>query len=187
VRTFVAIDLNEESRCAVARVLETLRRSVGGVGWVRPENMHLTVKFLGEIDERDVPDATEAMCEAASGVEPFRMRCTEVSGFPPRGPLRVIHIAVEEPTGALAELARRLDEEMAEALGIKREKRPFTAHITLGRVRRRRECPPLPEIALIAGEPEPVGMRVDTVVLMRSELASSGSVYTALAQAPLGS
>ena len=186
MRTFVAIQLNDECRSAAASVLEKLRAAVQGVAWVRPESLHITVKFLGEIEERSLDDAISALNEAASGAKPFRMLCAKVSGFPPRGPLRVIHVGIEEPTGALSELARRVDEAMATVLGVRPETRPFHAHITIGRVKRPRECMPLPEIVRMAGEPARAAMRVESVALMRSELTPRGAVYDALARAALG-
>lgn len=186
MRTFVAIELDRECRNRLAAVLDSLRSAVGGVLWARPDSMHLTVKFLGEIGEQDVRAAADAMKAAAATVSPFRIRCGAVSGFPLRGDLRVIHVEVEEPTGALTALAEATEGLVAEKLGIAREKRVYKPHVSLGRVKRHHRCPPLAEIIKMGGEPNLGGVQVDEMVLMRSIRTPLGSAYSILSHAPLG-
>ena len=186
MRTFVAIELDDEGRRKLASAIDNLRRAVPGVRWVEPGGAHLTVKFIGEIDESDLPAVLEALAEPAAAARPFRMRCAGIQAFPPRGPLRVIHAPLEEPTGALESLARAVDEGLAERIGLARERRSFTPHVTLGRVKRPRNCPPLDVIADCAGGTDFGSVRVTDMVLMRSQRTMQGGGYAALAHLPFG-
>ncbi len=140
MRTFVAVELDQACRSSLAAALDTLKNAVAGVRWVAPENAHLTLKFIGELAERDVPATVTAISSAASVAEPFRMRLKGISGFPPRGTPRVIHAPVEEQTGTLAPLAEGIDRALSDALGIKRETRSFKAHINYWVREYKRNC-----------------------------------------------
>ncbi len=104
MRTFIAIELDEACRRRLVKAVELLRPTAGGVRWVSAESMHLTLKFIGEVDELDIPGAIEALGPAAEAGEQFTMRVSGVSGFPPHGRPRVIHVGIEEPDGVLAAL-----------------------------------------------------------------------------------
>ena len=186
MRTFVAVELNEASRGALGAAVERMREGAPDLKWVAPESMHLTLKFIGELKDEQAGAALEALRAAAAGCGPFTMHVRGVSGFPPRGRPRVVHAPLEEPTGALAELARAVEEGLAEAVGVKREKRAFKAHVTLGRVRRGANCPPVPELADRAGNVEFGEVEVKEIVLMKSELTPRGAVYSVLERIPLG-
>ena len=135
MRTFVAIELDEECRRRLARAQEELRRGCGGVRWVHREGLHLTLKFIGELAEIDIPSAVSAISSAASQASLFRMTVEGISGFPPKGRPRIIFARIEEPRGVLLALAEAVDHGLCEALGIAREKRSFKSHVTLGRVK----------------------------------------------------
>ena len=185
MRTFVAIELGEACRAALADAADRLRSTVGGVRWVRVESLHLTLKFVGELAESDLPAAAQVLDDAAAAVQPFTMQVCGLSGFPPRGVPRVIHVGAEEPTGALSELQRRVEEGLERGLGIAREKRRYVPHLTLGRVKDRRRCPSMQEIAALVPDQEFGRVEVDCIVLMKSDLRPSGAVYTPLQRFPL--
>ena len=149
MRTFVAIELTEPCRRKLGEAIERLRGVVPGVRWVDAKCAHLTLKFIGDLSERDLPDAITALSGPASACEPFWFRVQGVSGFPPKGRLRVIHAPVHDPDGTLASLAATVDLALFEALRVKRDKRTFRGHITLGRVKDARSCPPLSAIAAL--------------------------------------
>ena len=146
MRTFVAIELTDGCRRALARAADIVRPIAPGVRWVRPEAIHLTLKFIGDLPEADLPDAIGCLEAAAEGVGPFAMALSGLSGFPPRGTPRVIHVGIGEPTGTLAALQKAVDRGLSGKLRIPRERRRFTPHVTLGRVRDRRRCPSVEEI-----------------------------------------
>jgi len=186
VRTFVAVELDDACCRALAGAVERLRPVAAGVRWVRPEAMHLTLKFIGEIDELAVPRAIEAMRPAADAAGPFTMAIAGLSGFPPRGTPRVIHVGVEEPDGTLTALQAAVEQALAEELGVAPEKRRWTPHITLGRVKDRRRCPRMEQIAAALPDQDFGEVRVGSFVLMQSELRPTGAVYTPLHRFALG-
>jgi 2'-5' RNA ligase len=186
VRTFVAVELNDACRRALAGAAEALREATPGVRWVRPEAMHLTLKFIGELAEPDLPAAFERLGEVAAEGRPFTMEVAGVSGFPRRGKPRVIHVGVEEPNGALMDLQAAVEEALADELGVAPERRRYVPHVTLGRVKDRRRCPSVAEIAGLLDDQQFGRVEVDRFVLMMSELRPTGAVYTPLHTFPLG-
>jgi len=180
MRTFVAIELDDECRRKLVRAQEELRGSCGGVRWVRPDGLHLTLKFIGELAETDVSSAASAISSAASQASPFRMTLEGISGFPPKGRPRIIFARVEEPHGVLAALAQAVDSGLCEALGIAPEERSFKSHVTLGRVQNPRDCPPVPELSGLVADDDFGEVAVDSVVLMKSDLTPRGAIYTPL-------
>jgi 2'-5' RNA ligase len=185
IRTFFAVELGPDARRAAADVARHLREEPGGDGvrWVRPEALHVTLRFLGEIDSaRVAPLARRASAELAP-LHPFALHLGPAVLFPsPRRP-RVVALGLE-PASALAELAAAVERAVV-AEGFAPEERPFRAHLTLGRVREgRSRGGRLPTVA--AFSVPAVEFAVEEAVLFRSELSSTGSRYTPLERVSLG-
>jgi 2'-5' RNA ligase len=190
IRAFFAVDLDDAARAAAVRLLDRLRDPADGVRWVRPEALHVTLRFLGDIDPAQVTPLARSVAGELAGLSPFRMELGQVQLFPsPRRP-RVVALEVE-PAERLAELAGAV-ERGTRAEGFEPEERAFRAHLTLGRLkprgRARRGAAPAE-----AGAPATRGLGakgaacdVAEVVLFRSELRSEGAKYTALERMPLG-
>lgn len=134
MRTFIALDLDEPIREGLIGVIRQLDGAGGKVRWVEPENLHVTLKFLGDVQDGDLPAVLQAVADAAGEAEPFDFEVCGVQCIPPTGALRMIWTGVREPTGRLAGLFERLESALA-PLGHKPEGRQFHPHITLGRVR----------------------------------------------------
>ena len=176
MRAFIAIEISETIRAELGRFIERLKPHARGVKWVDPAIIHMTLKFLGDVPDESVPEVVRVVRECTRGVAPFYFDVHGTGAFPDVRRPKVIFAAALDEAGSAAELARRLDEGM-EALGFEREKRPFAAHLTLGRVREPR---PLPELArgLEACAKADFGrMRVEQIVLMQSTLTAAGPVY----------
>jgi 2'-5' RNA ligase len=179
----VAVLLPDAVRARVAAVAADLRQVPAAVSWVRPENLHLTLRFLGSVDEAALAGIREALEEAAVGTASFMIRLGGLGGFPsPRAP-RVVWVGVEAGAEALAALHARLEAAL-QARGILREGRPFHAHVTLGRARDPRGAPPLAG-ALAGGAPGLGEVVVEAVCLMRSELDPAGARHSVLARVAL--
>jgi 2'-5' RNA ligase len=144
---------------------------------VAEANLHVTLKFIGEVDEARVPELVEAIRGAASHAAPFDVGVRRLGGFPNAGRPRVIWAGLDG-AGALAALAAQVDGALA-ALGIPRESRPFDAHVTLGRVREPRANRALADA--LAGGGDFGRLAVTSVSLMRSDLQPGGARYTELA------
>jgi 2'-5' RNA ligase len=134
MRLFLAVSLDPSVRAALAGAVEELRAARAPIRWVKPENLHLTLKFLGETSGEKVPSLTVAMEEVARNVWPFDLSVLGAGVFPATSRPRVVWADVREPTGTLLRLFE-LIEEATGSIGWKRERRGFSPHITLGRVK----------------------------------------------------
>jgi len=179
VRAFFAVDLDEAARRAASELARGLRsETTSEVRWVRPENYHVTLRFLGEIPAERTEALAARAGAAVAPVEPFGLRLGAPRAFPsPRRP-RVVVLDLE-PEEPLLDLARRVEEAVV-AAGFAAEKRPLRAHLTLGRVR---GGGPLRIPA--AAAPADADFAVEAVVLYESELRPEGSRYTTFARLPL--
>lgn len=190
MRTFVALpipDGNARALCDAAR--EGLRQSQADVKWVDSSHYHITLRFLGEIAEREAASVAAAVRDAAARSRPIEARFTTVGAFPSVRRPGTVWLGVEDAQGRLAALERALSAEL-ERIDIPPEGRSFHPHVTLGRLRRdgrgaealaRR----LERYAALPPGPQN-GFTARRVTLFRSELTPDGPIYTALAQAELG-
>ena len=185
MRTFIAIDLDEGIRRRLVDVQERLRGVAPRVRWVRPEGLHVTLKFLGEIDEEMVEPVTAVVAEAAEGIAPFQVRVAGLGAFPPRGAPRVLWAGVDDPAGQLATIHRRIDRGLA-PLGFERERRRFHPHVTLGRAKDRRADPGLRTTLDGLCDHELGVQAVAEIVLFHSILDPTGAVHNPLRRHPLG-
>lgn len=183
MRLFVALELNEAIRTAVRRLQEKLARACDGVKWTPPEQVHLTVKFLGEVAEPRVPDVAEAVRRAASRSQAFTLHCEGCGCFPPGGPVRILWLGARDDGGRLTACVNAVEEEM-EQQGFPREARAFAAHATVGRVKDDRSRGAI-RSAFTAAAFGPLGMKMDTLTLMSSALSPKGPSYTPVCRARL--
>lgn len=181
IRTFFAIELDPVAHRAVAELARVLRERPGGDGvrWVRPETLHVTLRFLGDIDPGRVAPLIERVAPELAKLSPFALELGAAQLFPsPRQPRVVaLEVAPVEPLGELAAAVER----GVVAAGFEAGERPFRAHLTLGRLRGGRP-PAVDDLAA----PERVRFEVGEVVLFRSELQPGGALHTPLERVPLG-
>jgi len=185
MRCFVAVPVADAVRDLLVRVQETLRRADAAVKWVERENLHLTLKFLGELDEGRVDALKGLLAAEAARWRPMTLRYAGIGTFPEGGVPRVVWAGATGDVERLAGLASAV-ERHAEAVGVPRERHPFVAHLTIGRVKSDRNVKRL----LAAIEPQrqvPLGRDgIASFTLLRSTLGSAGPVYDALETFPLG-
>ena len=155
------------------------------VAWVAPANLHLTLKFLGAVPEARIDAIVAALTRSGLDLRPFEARIRGLGAFPSGTRPRVIWAGVTDGASEMVELARRVDAALAE-LGFAREERPFSPHVTLGRVRQPGRNPALSDALGSATAREFGQMRVPSASLMRSELGPRGARYTELATVRLG-
>jgi RNA 2',3'-cyclic 3'-phosphodiesterase len=184
VRSFVAVLLPEAVRARVDAMAAPLRALGAPVSWVRAENLHVTLRFLGALDEAMLASVREALAEAAAATAPFTLTLGGFGGFPtPRAP-RVVWVGLLAGADALGALHARVEQALARR-GLPPEERAFHGHVTLGRAREPRGAAGLVEALAVA--PEPLGeVAVDAVHLMRSDLHPTGARYDVLAREGLG-
>ncbi len=177
LRSFVAIELSPALREALGDLQSRLRPRLGGIRLVRPEGIHLTLRFLGPSSPSALERLSPRLAAAADACPPGDALVRGVGTFPDRGSPRVHWLGIELPE-ALLELQRAC-ERAARAAGFEPEARAFRAHLTLGRWRDQAIRPELPAVDL--GR-----TRLETLTLFRSELRRDGAVYTPLARFRLG-
>lgn len=179
---FCAIELPEELRERVAAHIATLRNVASGdrVSWQRAENLHLTLKFLGEIEQKRVAALSEAASRAVKQSQPFNLTIEGAGSFPPRGVPRVLWLGVSDSTGSLAGLQKHLEEECL-VEGFEREERSFSPHLTIARIRAPQGARTIASSHQAAGF-EAMETLVKELVVMRSQLAPRGSLYTVISR-----
>jgi 2'-5' RNA ligase len=183
-RLFIAIELPLRVRRTLSDHILHLREAVPEVSasWAHEENLHLTVKFLGDTELTRVEALSQAIQLAANTVDPFEINIESRGAFPPKGQPRVLWIGVEDPSGQLASLHRKLEDECARA-GFARARRPFRPHLTIARIRNPRGTRGLLQVhkeMSLDGQT----FRASQLLLIRSELRSEGSRHTAIERYP---
>jgi RNA 2',3'-cyclic 3'-phosphodiesterase len=187
LRAFVAVEIPVAIREAVCKATETLQKGVGSaVRWVPMQNMHLTLKFLGDVSPSNVEMLSEMLRAEADLFHGFDLRLDGLGSFPNRKRPRVIYIGIQAP--ATLESLQRGIEAASRRLGYESEERAFSPHLTIGRVKPTATATEQQSIrrALEETRIDSLGTaRVDSVHLYKSDLKPSGSVYTRLYSAPL--
>jgi len=184
IRAFLAIDPPEEVLREIAGIQERLKRTIQeDIRWVRPEGIHLTLKFFGSISADKIDGITRVIDEHVTAFTPLDLTIRRIGVFPDLKRPRVVWLGTEGDIEQLIALQRKLDEGF-QGLGFEREDRPFRAHLTLGRIKTPKEVAGLAK-ALESGRDATAGQfRAGSLCLFRSELKPSGAVYTKLAEFP---
>lgn len=177
MRLFIAINVDPSLKASLAQIQGKLKATPAPVSWVKPDNLHFTLKFLGEVAEAQLPALREAFVLSLADLRSFTVSLAGLGSFPPKGRPRVIWIGVQEGTEEVEALRQRIDEAFL-PLGFPREARPFRPHLTLGRVKQGGRLDALLE-CLRTMEVGGVGrMEVRSVELMQSQLHPAGAIYT---------
>ncbi|MCM8794809.1 MAG: RNA 2',3'-cyclic phosphodiesterase [Candidatus Omnitrophica bacterium] len=183
MRCFIAVEPPEETRKEISRLQAELKQSGADVKWVEPGNIHLTLKFLGEIDEASIASLKEALSSTLR-FSPFTMTLEGIGAFPGTTNPRVIWVGVHQGEKESKELAADVDG-ICEKLGFPKEERPFSPHLTIGRVRSRDRMAPLIKRLQVAEFRCAQPVAVDRIVLFQSVLSPKGPCYTPLAEISL--
>jgi len=185
VRLFFAVNVAPEIRERIAEVQKPLIATGADVKWVEAGNVHVTLKFLGEVSEDRVPAIVAQASEAAGSARPFFVAFGGLGAFPSERAPRVAWVGMTKGFQEMSALARELEARL-EGLGFKREGRPFSAHVTLGRVRSFSGRDALAR-ALQAGRECEIGeMAVEKFALMQSVLGRGGPQYSIVQEFRLG-
>ncbi len=204
IRSFIAVELESPVRQELVRMQQYLREALHeaepassgqrpgpgrGIKWVEPENIHLTLKFLGSIPAPQIPAVQAAMHKTAAAFPAFTIALGRPGAFPDLRRPRIIWVGVDNGTPQLANIAHSLGMNLA-GLQIEEEARDadpsaFAAHITIGRIRLPQVQKPLSRALEALPPPSGVEQHVNKLTLFKSQLTSSGPIYSVLAEAPL--
>jgi 2'-5' RNA ligase len=189
LRLFVACELPAEMKAALASLQEALRKKgAPRLRWVRPEGIHLTLKFLGAVPQEKVAAIREALAPTVQGIPPLALALAEVGTFGGRRGARVLWVGTQGDLEPLSLLQQRVDKAL-EPLGFPPERRAFSPHLTLARVPDRAgsdERETVWELAKTIEVPSAPAVTIGELSLMRSILGPGGAVYERVAAFPLG-
>jgi 2'-5' RNA ligase len=187
LRTFIAVDLGKAIRDRLVTLQERLAQSGAAIKWVEVENLHATLLFLGEVDERDVPAVCGAVADVCKQHTPFSLNVEKVGAFPnPRRP-RTLWVGVGSGTQELCALHDALEPPLLDLGCYRREERRYTPHITIGRAKSERPSDSLASALTKHAGWQAGEVPVREVLVLSSELTPKGPIYTVLSRASLGS
>jgi 2'-5' RNA ligase len=185
IRTFIAVDIAKPIRDRTIALQETLARTGTEVNWVEPQNLHVTLLFLGEVDNREVPRVCQLVAGCTQKHAAFPMSVETVGCFPnPRRP-RVVWVGIGEGAEPLCAIHDALEVALQD-LGYRREERRYTPHITLGRVKGDHPTDELAAVLAKKADWKAGEMTVQELLIMSSELTPKGPMYTVLSRTKLG-
>jgi 2'-5' RNA ligase len=182
IRAFIAIKISADIQEKLLGIQKKLKQSDTHISWVNPENIHLTIQFLGNIEESQVPQIVSELHESASVVSPFQLQVGYAGAFPNLRYPRVVWIGVtDDEDDSLKTLQEDISARL-QTLGFEQEEGRFKPHLTLGRVRSQKNKSNLVRaieaiVNIWVGE-----ISVDAIYLIKSELKSTGAEYTDLAE-----
>ena len=182
LRTFIAVDVPAPIKLELERFEKELKKSGTDVSWVKPERVHLTLKFLGNVPEEAISDIKEALREVAASSAPMRLQPAGCGAFPSLKKMRVVWVGLRGDDAPLRTLQNKVEAALL-PLGFEPEDRPFRAHLTLGRVKGKRNLHSLQEALLARQDFKAEAFDVTELVLYKSDLRPEGPLYTPLIRA----
>lgn len=190
MRAFFCLDLDHETKSRLNEQIRPLKRLPVNVKWVSPENMHITMVFLGDINDALVPDLEVAARQALEETglnSPIDVTLDRLGAFPHVHKPRVVWAGCTNDPEPVRRLAKSLEQAL-EPLGFEPEDRPFTTHVTLGRVKERGRTQGLQALteAIDNHDSFQYDLEISQLTLMQSQLGSTGPTYDPVLQIPLG-
>lgn len=184
-RTFIAVESSAAVASRAAALIERLRAADAKVSWVHPDKMHWTLKFLGDVELTKTADICRRVAEAVAGFAPFEMEVCGAGAFPSTTRPRTIWLGAGEGQEHMVALNEAIEATLDE-MGFARERRRYTPHLTLGRVRGQQNLQQLGERISDRASFQAGRMEVDEVLVLASHLEPKGPQYDVLGRAPLG-
>jgi 2'-5' RNA ligase len=184
IRAFLAIDPPSEVLRGIAEIQGVLKSNIrGSISWVRPEGIHLTLKFFGNIGREDLPSISEIAKVHAASTPPLNLHVQGLGVFPgPRRP-RVLWIGMGGDTERLIVLQKTIDQGL-EACGFRKEERPFRAHLTLARIKSPQGLAGIERMLAESGAKGAGTFEARSLTLFKSDLTPKGAIYTVLGNFP---
>lgn len=186
LRTFIAIPLAAEVQERILALQNEVKKEISqGVKWVEKQSLHVTLKFLGDVEESAVSAISSCLAKMTEKLAPFSFRVQGVGVFPNKEKPHILWTGIEGAREILPSLARNLDTEM-KRFGIASEEKEFSPHITIGRVKRFAEIPLASIHTFLQHKDLGLGeVQVKSILLFKSELFPEGPIYTSLSEALL--
>ena len=183
IRTFLAIDLPEEIKVQIENVQTRLKATVKGIKWTRPEGIHLTLKFFGNISENEIADIFRVVDKNTVDIRPLSLKVLTLGTFPNLKRPRVLWLGIGGSVEKLFDLQKEIEKDL-ESIGFQRENRAFSAHLTLGRIKSPKNVSGLSEIMTNEKHYDAGSFCAGGLTLLQSDLTPQGAIYTKLAYFP---
>lgn len=184
LRSFIAIELPPHIQAGLERITGRMKTSTTDVRWVRTADIHLTLKFLGDVDEERVPELAASIAACTAGTAPFTLAVRSLGAFPNEHNPQIIWIGAEDESGRLSRMQQALETGLA-GIGFKAEKRPFAPHLTLARIKSSRGKEAARRALKECTSAECGSYEVEHICLFKSDLTPGGAVYTIQRSFPL--
>ena len=185
IRTFIAIEIPENIISKFRELQEGIKIYGLKIRWVRSENIHLTLKFLGDVEAVNIGEIAETISKTVEGYTPISLKAKDIGVFPGIKHPRVLWVGLTGQLESLVRLQKTLDENL-KVLGFPVEKRHFKVHLTMGRIKTKIDVKKFGDALMAFRSFESETFTADRLILYKSELKPSGAVYTELASASLG-
>lgn len=176
MRAFIAFEISDAVRGEFMLIQNELRKTGADVKWTRPENIHVTLKFLGEVSEDRIDGISKALDSIAKEYKAFEITLFKLGAFPKLDFPRVVWIGIDENCAVVEEIQAKI-ENACYNMGFERDKRPYSSHLTIGRVRGPKNKDRLKQ-ALTTLDVKPVMFHAKEIILFRSTLTPKGPIYT---------
>jgi len=187
-RLFLAANVSDEQRQALGQLIENLAKGIrftrAHPAWVKPENIHLTLKFLGDVEETRIESIAKALGTAITHVQPIPFDIAKLGVFPDAQAPRVLWIGIDQGRSRIADLAGTIENAMAR-IGFPRERRAFHPHLTLARIKAVRGVGEMMDVVESHRRAHLPAARIHAVTLYRSTLRPEGAVYSVVREWPL--
>jgi 2'-5' RNA ligase len=177
IRTFIAIEIPAAVRKRISEVQNEFQKENERISWTKPENIHVTLKFLGDVEENKIDAIASVVQKTAKNIQSFNVKVKNLGAFPNLRRARVLWVGLENATAELTQIAEGMETGLSQ-LGFPEEERKFSPHLTIGRVKSAlstRFVEKFQNYAFEGGE-----FQVEEIVVMKSDLRPSGAIYTPL-------
>ena len=183
MRTFIALELSDEIKNELSRLEGELKKVGGDIKWVKPKNIHLTLKFLGDVDDGKIEQIKKILDQISSQNKAFEISLFKLGAFPNVDNPRVIWVGLDKGCSDAEQIAQSVEDELSK-IGFEKESRPFSAHFTLGRVKSGKNKAALKE-SFSSALPRPKSCAINNITLFQSTLTPKGPIYNSLHKANL--
>ncbi|VTS04730.1 RNA 2',3'-cyclic phosphodiesterase [Tuwongella immobilis] len=185
MRTFIAVELSESLESQLTTLQQTLSRSIPGVKWVSRDNLHVTLLFLGDVDPRDTVMICRTVQRVGSELAPFTLTVEGLGCFPNLRRPRVLWAGLTTGAETLQRLHAEIEPAMLDLRGYRREDRPYTPHVTLGRIDGEHDSEVIQNAISAKSTWHGGTCTINEILVMSSELTREGPIYTPIGRAPL--
>ena len=175
-RGFIAVEIPTNQK--INAILNEIRNIKTNIKLVEPENIHVTLKFLGDVEDHLTENIVTTMTNAVQNIQPFTLTLKHTGVFPNTNYIKVLWIGVED-NGTLETIAKNLDQQL-ELLGFKKETRPFSSHLTIGRVKTAQHKEQLMHVINKYAEENFGEYHINQIILKKSDLTPNGPIYTTI-------